>query len=387
MTWYLDGNTMSPDRQKYFIDYCNWLLDSNSPADTVKSKLRVVADFCEKAKTINYSGHLHYFREHAADMSRIGIDRARTYVAEFLSVCGKGCRGRQQNRMDPGVELQETSIDVHPISPENQKKINDFLLYLTSDRDYSDNTIDIYTTTMKLFFRHYDIFDNDNARQFIAKLQSDGMSPSTIRLRITSLERFGKFSKKPVVLKRPKMPRTLHTENVFSEKEYQNLIEHARNKDYLYYLYFRALAVSGCRISELQQMTFEEIVTGSVLIHGKGNKYREILFPKPFCEEVSRYMKHADASGHFLCRADGQPLSDRGFNFRLKQVGQEVGIAQDKLHAHAFRHFFAKQFLKKNKDLPLLADVLGHRSIDTTRIYLMKTKNEKQREFNKSVQW
>jgi site-specific recombinase XerD len=57
------------------------------------------------------------------------------------------------------------------------------------------------------------------------------------------------------------------------------------------------------------------------------------------------------------------------------------------MHAHAFRHFFAKMFLKKTKDIIQLADLLGHGSVDTTRIYLQKSYDEQQRDFNKNVTW
>ena len=75
-------------------------------------------------------------------------------------------------------------------------------------------------------------------------------------------------------------------------------------------------------------------------------------------------------------------------NWRCHIIGMEhCGIDSKKMHAHAFRHFFAKMFLKKTKDVIQLADLLGHGSVDTTRIYLQKSYDEQQREFNKNVTW
>ena len=71
----------------------------------------------------------------------------------------------------------------------------------------------------------------------------------------------------------------------------------------------------------------------------------------------------------------------------LKAWGKHCGIDSKKMHAHAFRHFFAKMFLKKNKDVIQLADLLGHGSVDTTRIYLQKSYDEQKKDFNRNVTW
>ena len=71
----------------------------------------------------------------------------------------------------------------------------------------------------------------------------------------------------------------------------------------------------------------------------------------------------------------------------MKNWGKACGIDPKKMHPHAFRHFFAKMFLKKNKDVIQLADLLGHGSVDITRIYLQKSYDEQKREFNRSVTW
>ena len=81
------------------------------------------------------------------------------------------------------------------------------------------------------------------------------------------------------------------------------------------------------------------------------------------------------------------PITQRGFSQHLKAWGKHCGIDLKKMHAHAFRHFFAKMFLKKNKDVIQLADLLGHGSVDTTRIYLQKSYDEQKKDFNRNVTW
>lgn len=97
-------------------------------------------------------------------------------------------------------------------------------------------------------------------------------------------------------------------------------------------------------------------------------------------------MKETGKTGH-LCNGKYGPMTDRGFSEALKRWGDHLGIAKSKMHAHAFRHFFAKQYLKKNKDVTQLAELLGHNSLDTTMIYLQKSHDEQKRDFNRNVTW
>ena len=119
---------------------------------------------------------------------------------------------------------------------------------------------------------------------------------------------------------------------------------------------------------------------------GKGNKYRRFFFQQQLQQEVKDYIKETGKSGTLAVGRYG-PLTQRGFSQHLKAWGKHCGIDSKKMHAHAFRHFFAKMFLKKTKDIIQLADLLGHGSVDTTRIYLQKSYDEQQRDFNKNVTW
>lgn len=80
-------------------------------------------------------------------------------------------------------------------------------------------------------------------------------------------------------------------------------------------------------------------------------------------------------------------LSDRGFDQLLKLNARKAGFPKEKAHCHAFRHFFAKQYLAKTKDVVQLADLLGHESVDTTRLYLQKSKMEQTKDINRNVTW
>lgn len=213
------------------------------------------------------------------------------------------------------------------------------------------------------------------------------MSPATIRLRITAIERLSEFAGKPIKLKRPKFKRKLDTDNVPTEQEYERLLEFLRTKkNQDYYFFIKVLAVTGARVSEFLQFTWEDILRGEVTLRGKGNKYRRFFFPKSLQTEVRKYVEESGKTGLFATGKYGG-ITDRGLSQNMKNWGKACGIDPKKMHPHAFRHFFAKMFLKKNKDVIQLADLLGHGSVDITRIYLQKSYDEQKREFNRSVTW
>ena len=148
-----------------------------------------------------------------------------------------------------------------------------------------------------------------------------------------------------------------------------------------------AMATTGARVSELLQFKIEDIIAGEVVLRGKGNKFRKFFFTKEFQRLVKEWAKETQVAG-YLCRSRfGDVMTARGVLEMLKKLEGPCKIKKEKLHPHAFRHFFAKMFLKKNKDVVQLADLLGHGSIDTTRIYLQRTHEEQKREFNRIVNW
>lgn len=113
---------------------------------------------------------------------------------------------------------------------------------------------------------------------------------------------------------------------------------------------------------------------------------RKVFFQKQLQREVKIYVAENNKTGLFAVGRYG-PITQRGLAQSMKVWGSHCGIDSKKMHPHAFRHFFAKMFLKKTKDVIQLADLLGHGSVDTTRIYLQKSYDEQQRDFNKNVTW
>ena len=368
---------MNSDRQKILTDYISYIYTTGRTYDTVGKYIKHVTDFLEMAKEVNRRGYLNYKRENADVMVRHSL--MCSAICDLLSYLNIGY-GKREKAVKPLEKL-----DV--ISDKNKKQLNDFIVWLTDNNDYSSHTVDIYYTSMKKYFEYANEVNMDNCRRFIKSLEEEKLSPATIRLRITAIEKFSKWMKKPIELKRPKMKRKLDISNVPTENEYNRLLEYLKtklNKDY--YFFIKVLGTTGARLSEFQQFTWEDIAIGEVVLKGKGNKYRRFFFQKQLQREVKDYIKETGKSGTLAVGRYG-PLTQRGFSQHLKAWGKHCGIDSKKMHAHAFRHFFAKMFLKKNKDVIQLADLLGHGSVDTTRIYLQKSYDEQKKDFNRNVTW
>ena len=368
---------MNSDRQNILANYISYLYTTSRTYDTIGKHIKYVTDFLESAEGVNRRGYLNYKRKNADVMVRHSL--MCSAICDLLSYLKIGY-GRREKTVKPLEKL-----DV--ISEKNKKLLNDFIICLTDNNDYSPHTVDLYYTSMKKFFEYANEVNMDNCRRFIKMLEEEKFAPATIRLRITALERFSKWMKKPIELNRPKMKRKLDTNNIPTEDEYNRLLEYLKTKSNQDYYYFvKVMGTTGARLSEFLQFTWEDIAAGEVTLRGKGNKYRRFFFQKQLRQEAMAYMKENGKTGLLAVGKFG-PLTQRGFSQNLKAWGKRCGIDSKKMHAHAFRHFFAKMFLKKNKDVIQLADLLGHGSVDTTRIYLQKSYDEQKRDFNKDVTW
>lgn len=371
---------MNDDRQKVFYSYITYLYSSKGKSyEYIGRYIKIVKSFLESGSPVNRTGYRRFMQAHAVEIAEEPLTKSA--LLEFLSFNGTGYRAlKKKIEINP---LEKLSV----ISEKNRKLMNDFIYYLTQEEDYSPHTLSLYSFSVKKYFEYANEISFDNYKRFIHTLEGQGMSPATIRLRITAIERLSEFAGKPIKLKRPKFKRKLDTDNVPTEQEYERLLEFLRTKkNQDYYFFIKVLAVTGARVSEFLQFTWEDILRGEVTLRGKGNKYRRFFFPKSLQTEVRKYVEESGKTGLFATGKYGG-ITDRGLSQNMKNWGKACGIDPKKMHPHAFRHFFAKMFLKRNKDVIQLADLLGHGSIDTTRIYLQKSYDEQKKEFNRSVTW
>lgn len=331
---------------------------------------RFLATDCE----VSRRGYRNWCKSHAEEM--LYMPWMRKAICTMLAQQGIGFRlnkaGGGKNRNIDKIQkrdIRQTDI------------VNGFLNWLQNERDYSPNTLRIYSFSILDFYSYFDEFSQEGARRYVAALEDKNYSPKTIRLRITSLEKLGIYLKKPIRLKRPKLKMALSVENVPNKSEYNKLLAYCDGYSEKWAFIIRLMATTGCRVSELIQLTYEHILAGSCELKGKGDKYRRFFFSRDLQSRAK------GKSGYVCVNRYGGQMSIRGVEESLKDIGRKCGIPKEKMHPHAFRHFFAKMYLERTKDVVSLSELLGHSSVDITRIYLQKSYDEQKRDFNKTVNW
>ena len=130
------------------------------------------------------------------------------------------------------------------------------------------------------------------------------------------------------------------------------------------------ICATGIRVSELRFITAEALRAGRTEIRLKG-KCRTVLLPQELAERLRRYARAQDIQEGPLFRTrTGRPLDRSNIWHEMKTLCREAGVMPEKVFPHNLRHLFAKCFYEQEKDLAHLADLLGHSSIETTRIYV-----------------
>ena len=150
----------------------------------------------------------------------------------------------------------------------------------------------------------------------------------------------------------------------------------------------RFITATGARISELIQFKVEHIKIGYFDLYSKGGKLRRIYIPQKLQEEALKWFERKGITDGFIFKNKyGKRITARGIAGELKKLGKKYGLNPNVIYPHSFRHRFAKSFLDRFNDISLLADLMGHESIETTRIYLRRTSTEQQEIVNKIIDW
>jgi len=165
-----------------------------------------------------------------------------------------------------------------------------------------------------------------------------------------------------------------------TEAEYHRLLDAAkRKKDSRLYYVMLAICGTGIRVSELPFLTVEALQKGKTEIHMKG-KTRTILLTTELCRKLKGYAKDKGIrSGHIFRTRNGKPLDRSNICHDMKKLCQAARVNPEKVFPHNLRHLFAKCYYAIKKNLAYLADILGHASVDTTRIYVAMGTREHER--------
>ena len=220
------------------------------------------------------------------------------------------------------------------------------------------------------------------AAEWKEHLVSSDYCPGTINTMLVSLNRFfGFLGWNDCQVKTLRIQRRLFRDDCkeLTQEEYQRLIKAAQatGRERLMLL-METICPTGIRVSEVKYITVEALKLGKAEISLKG-KIRTILLPNKLCRKLLKYAKkQRTASGEVFLTRNGTGLSRKQIWAEMKSVCEKARVAASKVFPHNLRHLFARTFYKVCRDVARLADVLGHSSIETTRIYLISTGVEHQ---------
>lgn len=274
-----------------------------------------------------------------------------------------------------------------------QEQFLQFEKYL-EDKGASPRTITSYKTAVRLYFSLYGELTPENLISFKNYLINRYKS-STVNLRLHGINQYIKATAgagsglSGYQIPSVKQQQKTFLERVISQRDYERM-KKGLKKDQcmLWYFVVRFLCATGTRISELLQIKAEHIRMGYMDLCSKGGKVRRIYFPDTLCREALLWMEMEQrTSGFIFTNRQGVPLTPRGVSMHLKAAARKYRIPEETVYPHSFRHRFAKNFLAQFNDIALLADLMGHESIETTRIYLTKSCEEQRALIDRIVTW
>lgn len=264
--------------------------------------------------------------------------------------------------------------------------VNRFVKYLR-DKELAENSIESYQYTVDEFLLRYGELTSDNLRAWKAWLIRDH-AVQTVNLRIAAMNQYIEFrGLKLAKIKRVRVMKSLSVENVITEADYQRLIDGlTADGEFRWVAYYQILTKTGARISEALQLTINDLNKGFAIMKTKG-KVRRIWLPRGLIMDVKNLFGDAESGTRLILNRYGKPMTSRGFASAMATHADKYGIPRERMHPHALRHFFALQFIKRNPDITLLADLLGHSNVNTTMIYARKSAEEQQRILNETMTW
>lgn len=243
----------------------------------------------------------------------------------------------------------------------------------------SEATVEKYLREVRLFaaFLNGGEVTKVSVAQWKSNLLEENYNPTTVNGKLSAMDRFFAFlGWEDCRVKHLRLQRRLFRESnrELTKEEYVRLIAAAdeAGKERLSLL-METICATGIRVSEVRYITLEAVEASKAEISLKG-KIRTILIPGKLCRKLIKYArKNKIASGELFLTRSGRPLSRKQIWAEMKAICEKTGVEPGKVFPHNLRHLFARTFYKVCRDVARLADVLGHSSIETTRIYLIST--------------
>lgn len=259
----------------------------------------------------------------------------------------------------------------------NRECIEKFKSWLRAE-ERSEGTIAKYMRDLTRFsdWMNGRYISREMLTKYKEHLMRHGFEPITINSMLAAINTYCRYIGLNIRLKYLRIQRRLFREESreLKKNEYEKLIRTAETRgDFRLALLMETIGATGIRVSEVQYITVEAAKSGRTQISLKG-KIRDILLPNRLCKKLLKYArKQKIAAGEIFITKSGNGISRKQIWAEMKAICKIAGVEPSKVFPHNLRHLFARVFYRVTRDVAQLADLLGHSSIETTRIYLRST--------------
>lgn len=246
------------------------------------------------------------------------------------------------------------------------------------EQERAENTVKQYTSHLQAFSLWLDGRPLTKQEVIAWKAQlSESYATATVNTMLAAVNGFLRFMGwNSIVVKLLKTQIALfrNEDKELNYKEYMKLVQTAeQNGDVRLSLLLQTICSTGIRVSELRFITVEAVRIGKTEVFNKG-KRRIIFLPEKLRRILRQYIQNQKIdSGPIFVTKTGKPIDRSNIWRSMKALCQKAGVDASKVFPHNLRHLFARMFYAKEKDSYRLADILGHTSINTTRIYTMES--------------
>ena len=291
-------------------------------------------------------------------------------------------------------------------------EVKDFKKYLTRI-EKAENTIEKYVRDLENMYEHMKrqkeycrgefaspSINKESILRYKEHLKNKYSKTSTINSKLSSINAYLKYigndELKTTLIKKQK--KYFSDVNTSLSKEELNSMMNACKNNTKNKLIIETIARTGIRASELKFITYESIINNVAVVNNKG-KVREVILPRDLCEKIKEYMCNSNNRKGELCEPlvssselskgapsgvtspifvtrNNKPIDRKAIWSILKHVVRKTNIDTKKAHPHNLRHLFAREFYNKTKDIVKLSLILGHSSIETTKIYVRSSLEE-----------
>ena len=256
-----------------------------------------------------------------------------------------------------------------------------FAVYLKSE-EKSENTIEKYIRDVRAFAAYAGNAEitKEAVISYKNKLLSESYAVRSVNSMVASINSLFAFLGWEILkVKSLKLQQQIYCpeEKELTKAEYMRLVNTARQKgNERLNLLIQTICGTGIRVSELQYITVEAVTCGEAVVSLKG-KTRSVFIVRELQKKLLRYAAEQKiTSGAIFITRTGKPMSRTNIWREMKSLCEQAGVNPQKVFPHNLRHLFARTFYGIEKDIAKLADILGHSSINTTRIYIITTGNE-----------